>query len=178
MTEEEFHQFLFLLPEYRKEKTLRYRNYIDQLNCLISFLLLKILLKRKYDIIDFTMKYDKNGKPYLKEYPDIHISISHCKCACAVVISDSPVGIDVQEIRKYNYDIYQRVCSERELQQLMKSDNKEEFFTKIWCVKECMAKVSGMGIENYLKQECENNRGITVVRQVRNYRYVVAVCDN
>ena len=29
-----------------------------------------------------------------------------------------------------------------------------------------------------IKQECENNRGITVVRQVRNYRYVVAVCDN
>ncbi|MCO5260245.1 MAG: 4'-phosphopantetheinyl transferase superfamily protein [Crocinitomicaceae bacterium] len=42
------------------------------------------------------INYKKTGQPYLENFPDLHLSISHSKGWIAVYISDKPIGIDIE----------------------------------------------------------------------------------
>ena len=44
--------------------------------------------------------YGEHGKPFLKNYPDWHFNISHCKNAVCCVLSRENVGIDIEEIKR------------------------------------------------------------------------------
>ena len=55
----------------------------------------KALLTR--NIASFRLLVSPNGKPYLENEPP-HFSISHSGGLCAVALSDSPVGVDLQSL--------------------------------------------------------------------------------
>ena len=87
--------------------------------------------------------FDKRGKPSFSDCK-IYFSLSHSKGVCAVAVSDQPIGIDVELCRKkYNDHLVERSLSEKE---------KIAFdgdFTRFWCRKESIAKLTGKGITGY-----------------------------
>lgn len=146
VSEELIKRALPLLPEDRRARALRYRRKIDRDNCVITYLMLHYGLRECYGIKSFKMAYGEYGKPYLSDYPDVHFNISHCDAGCAVVVANRPVGVDIQDVRPFSWEVAKRVCSERELEELGKSPERDKLFTKMWAVKECYSKLIGKGI--------------------------------
>lgn len=144
-------KILSLLPKERRCKALRYCNSIDRNNCVLTYLMLKIALKKCFQITDFTIQYGRYGKPFLKEYPTIFFNISHCKCGCVVVVADELIGVDIQNIVPFSWDVAERVCCLEELGVLKQRTHKDREFIKMWTMKESFLKMTGEGISGDLK---------------------------
>lgn len=146
VTEEFIIRALPFLPENRRTRALRYRKIIDRWNCVITYLMLQYGLRECFGITSFELEFGEHGKPYLPEYPDVHFNISHCDAGCAVAVADCPVGVDIQDVRPFSWDIARQVCCERELAELIESVDQEKLFTKMWAMKESWVKMVGAGI--------------------------------
>lgn len=97
--------------------------------------LLKHLLGREAHI-----DYKESGMPYLPDYPDLHISISHTKGYAAILLSDLPLpGIDIEYISPRIKKVTSRFMSEQELQQVDKSCELGSFLL-YWSAKETVFK--------------------------------------
>lgn len=118
-----------------------YRGAVKQASFSAWNLLYKVLSVNNLQIstVDFT----DTGKPYFKN-SNIHFSISHSGGVCAVAVSGQSVGVDI-ELQKisYNFHLIERSLTEKE-QKLFDGD-----FTRIWCRKEAVAKMTGKGITGY-----------------------------
>lgn len=68
-----------------------------------EYYLIKKGLHKYFNIDKFKIMYTKNGKPYLDN--DIYLSISHDKEIVVIVLSNIPVGIDIQYYRKLNNNV-------------------------------------------------------------------------
>ena len=90
-----------------------------------------------------TVVFEENGKPRFAG-DRLFFSISHSKDVCAAAIADVPVGVDVEVCRSnYNARMVERSLTEAE---------KAAFdgdFTRLWCRKEAVAKMTGKGITGY-----------------------------
>lgn len=73
----------------------------------------------------------EHGKPYSSRYPELFFNISHCDTACACVLSDCPVGIDIERKFEYKENLKRHICCEEE-QCIMEDANgtKESVFIK------------------------------------------------
>ena len=135
------------LPDKRKNKALRYRNSGGRISCVISYLLFLYgfrTLYRQNGSPEFSM--GKNGKPYLKDFPDIFFNISHCNGAAACIFADSPVGLDIQDIRSTKSVNISRVCSEKEMIEINSAPSRDNEFCRIWTVKEAVSKLNADGV--------------------------------
>ena len=139
-------KYLYLLPLERQAKVCAYENEIDKINCILAYFLLMYGLKKGYGITDFQMDYSNYGKPYIKNNHNVFFNISHCKKACVCVISDSPIGIDVQEIGSIPIEVIDYCCTEHEKKYIEQSKNRDESFLKIWVMKESYLKMIGIGL--------------------------------
>lgn len=151
VSEELINRALLLLPEERRVRALKYRRKIDRDNCVITYLMLHYGLRECYGIKSFKMAYGQYGKPYLPDYPDVHFNISHCDAGCAVVVADFPVGVDIQDVRPFSWDVARQVCCERELKELEKSTEPDKLFTKMWAIKECCVEMKEGGVSAGVK---------------------------
>ena len=109
--------------------------------------LLDYALEQEYSIKNRPeISRGKHGKPYFKN-SDIYFNYSHCKYGVACAVSDSEVGVDIQEIRSVKPSVIQRVCCDNELE-IIKTD---EDFIRIWTLKEAYAKFTGKGFAEGFK---------------------------
>ena len=94
-------------------------------------------------------------KPFYKEYPEIHFSLSHSGVMAMCAISDRPVGCDVEKIRERRLDIAKRFFTSEEYD-LIKSQQTEELqaqmFFRIWTLKESFVKCVGTGLSTPLNE--------------------------
>jgi len=148
ITKQFLEQCISVLPQARKQKALSYRFDIDRKMSVISYLLLLYALRENYGIANPHISYGAFGKPFLTEYPGIHFNISHCPKGCICAVSDKEIGVDIQDIRPFSWDIARCVCYENELKLLERTDDKALLFTKIWAMKESYVKMTGEGITN------------------------------
>lgn len=78
------------------------------------------------------------------------VSVSHSVGLCAVCVSESPVGIDIEKIEDRDFTrIAEKVFSERE-KEYCKQKNSLSAFYEVWTRKEAFAKISGDGIKNIM----------------------------
>ena len=146
------------LPEFRREKCVRYRLDIDKKNCIITYLLLKHGLNEIYGISsDLEFVLNENGKPFLKDHPFVYFNFSHCKYGAVCVIAEAEVGVDIEGIERYKENIAQRVCSDNELKQLEIANDPVKLFFRIWTEKESYAKAKGLGISSVLKKDLQKD---------------------
>ena len=92
----------------------------------------------------------EHGKPYFREYPDIHFSISHSEDYVLVAMSEGNIGADVQLIKERRVDIASRFFHHNEIQYLNCTDNEREGFFRIWTLKEAYIKYTGRGMSEGL----------------------------
>lgn len=87
----------------------------------------------------------KFGKPYIKELPEVHFSISHSGIWWCCAIADKTVGLDVQEKRTRNQEkLARRFFHPDEVAWLEK--HGFEHFCRLWTYKESYVKFTGKGL--------------------------------
>ena len=136
----------------RREAALRYVREIDRKLSLAAFLLLQEALEKEYGITQPPeLSFGPHGKPFLRDYPYIHFNLSHCSRAALCVVSDVPVGCDVETVQKtLDMDLCNHCCSPLELQEILSSTHPEQAFCALWTRKEAFLKWTGEGLTDRL----------------------------
>ena len=124
------------ISEQRREQALAYQ-------------LLKEVLQKEYGISENPVfEYNEHGKPLIIGHPEIFFNLSHCKEAAICVVSDQPVGVDVESIREYKDSLAEYTMNEDELHQIKNSTHPAATFIRLWTMKEATTKLIGTGISN------------------------------
>lgn len=140
------------LPEWRREQALKFKFLSGRRECATSYLLLCKALQDCYGITDKPLfGYRENGKPYLAEHPDIHFNMSHCRNAVICALNDSPIGVDIERRRQAKDELIRHTMNDEEIGKIKDSDDKDFAFTKLWTRKEAFVKLTGLGIQDNLK---------------------------
>ncbi|MBQ7539639.1 MAG: 4'-phosphopantetheinyl transferase superfamily protein [Bacteroidaceae bacterium] len=164
------------VSQQRREQALRFKHEQGKRTCLSAYLLLKRGLLEEYGIKENPVfGYGEHGKPFLKDYPDIHFNFSHCSCAVACILSNRPVGIDVECVRTVSESVMRYAMNEEELASIRQSENPMLQFARLWTKKEAAVKLIGTGITDNLKTVLQTPGLVfeTVECSERGYLYTV-----
>lgn len=101
---------------------------------------------------EFFIETLPKGKPYVSSHPDVHFNVSHSGDLVACAISGSDVGIDVEHTRRVNYRIAERYFTKSEQEDLFNLNEpaREDYFFKLWTIKESYLKAIGTGLTRSL----------------------------
>lgn len=144
LSKNKFEYFLNYVNEKEKEKILKYRRYEDSLRSLYG----KMILKDILNLSKVELEYNKWGKPKLLNNNKVHFNISHSGEWIAVGISSSPIGVDIQKVKKIDLSIAKSYFSQTEnefILSLPKNDRIDAFYM-LWTLKEAFIKANGMGL--------------------------------
>ena len=98
------------------------------------------------DAASIRFRKDENGKPHVVGLP-IHFNVSHSGDFVACAVDNSPVGIDIEQIRSIRPALVKKVCTEAERAYVedQEGDMLVRFF-EVWTSKEAWFKYIGTGI--------------------------------
>lgn len=125
---------------------------------LSAWLLFLHALRKEYGITEFSglqLAKHPHGKPYSVAHPELFFNLSHCRSACACVLSDRPVGIDVERKLPYKETLMRWICTEEE--QVIFADcqndaERADLLSVLWPMKESYVKMDGRGLSCGLDQ--------------------------
>ena len=164
------------ISEQRREQALKFKHEQGQRLCVLAYLLLKQALREGYGITENPVfEYNEHGKPSIVEHPEIFFNLSHCKEAAICVVSDQPVGVDVEGIREYKESLVNYTMNDEEIAQIKTAENPAAAFIRLWTMKEATTKLIGTGISNDMKTVIDPTKYkyTTVDRQ----RYIYTICE-
>ena len=139
-----------------EKSKIRIKNMKSQLHQR-AFLSVRKLLQIA-SLIDHDLDYDLAGKPFLNN--NKFISISHSHEMSAIIISDRPVGIDIEIKKEKVLKIVDKFMDTNHLLNLSHTD-KIKKATIIWGIKETVFKIKnikGISFKNHIS---ENNFNLT-----------------
>ena len=160
--EQEIARLLPLVSAQRREQALGYKHLFGQFCCLKSYeLLMQLLASSGFRTPDAGFStpdtgsqtpdtgfplflYNEHGAPRLEHGPCF--SISHCKHAIAVAISEKPIGIDIEHIRAAKPELVERTMNKQEQNEIWAAASSDIAFTRLWTQKEAVLKMQGTGI--------------------------------
>ena len=143
LTERELSAYLAALPPGRRAYAARFKKETDRATAVIGFLLVSRMLRdADPGFVPTDWAIGEHGKPYLPG-SDLHFSLSHADGLCAAVLSNRPIGLDVELIRPLRQALIPRFCTPDEIERC-KAD--PDLAVKIWTQREARAKENGRGI--------------------------------
>jgi 4'-phosphopantetheinyl transferase len=90
---------------------------------------------------DVIYEISENGKPFAKNFPAIHFSISHSNNFSIVVFYDKEIGIDCEnKTREISKETLSRFFTSKEI------DDFSKFPLRLWISKESYVKYTGLGL--------------------------------
>ena len=164
------------ISEQRREQALKFKYEQGQRLCVLAYLLLKQALREGYGITENPVfEYNEHGKPSIVGHPELFFNLSHCKEAAICVVSDQPVGVDVEGIREYKESLVNYTMNDEEIAQIKSAENPAAAFIRLWTMKEATTKLIGTGISNDMKTVLDPTKYkyTTVDRQ----RYIYTICE-
>ena len=163
------------ISSQRREQALKFKHEEGQRLCVLAYLLLKRLLRQEYGIEDNPVfEYNEHGKPSIVGHPDIHFNLSHCKEAAACVVSNQPVGVDVEVIREYKESLVHYTMNENEVHEVETTADPATAFIRLWTMKEATLKLYGKGIIDDLKHVIDPVRINYITTERPKYVYTIA----
>ena len=161
ITSEELEAAIASLPEWRREKALRFKHEQGRKECTFAYLLLCQALQETYGIDEQpSFIIGEHGKPDLLFTPHtsyltphtshLYFNLSHCRQAIACVLSENPVGVDVETIGRYSESLARHVLSPEEFDLVSSAPDPKIPFTRFWTQKEAIVKLTGRGIDDDL----------------------------
>lgn len=149
--EQVFQKKLHMVSEKRRKRVLSYKVREDQKRSLAAGLLLEQTLNERGFSGDMVVA-DENGKLYLPGVDDFFFSLSHSGEYAACVVSDVPVGVDIQQKRETKANIARRFfqCQEAERIEKEPKERQSDMFFRYWTGKESYLKLTGQGISGGL----------------------------
>lgn len=166
-------EVLPLLPQWRQEQVMRFKHLQGRQLCAAAYLLLKEGLQKEYGISEKQeFVISNNGKPQLKDHPDIYFNLSHSHQAAVCAISNRPIGIDIELIRNVNGDLIKYTMTDDEIAQIKEPAD----FFRLWTMKEAYLKLTGEGIHNNMQDVLNNTHNIEfqTFQTAGNYIYTLA----
>lgn len=138
------------LPAERKAKCLAFRFASDRFRSVAVWLLLRGLLREQgLDADALAVDVTETGKPFFRDCPGLHFSLSHAHGRVMAAVSDRPVGCDVERIAAYSPELAdacltldERAALSRELE----PSARNRHFTRLWVRKESVIKLRGGGV--------------------------------
>ena len=90
----------------------------------------------------------ENGKPFFKNAPSLHFSLSHTQGRALAVLADAPVGCDIEKLRPVKPGIARRffTAAEADMLEALPPAQSPAAFFKIWTAKESYQKLTGCGL--------------------------------
>ena len=161
----------------RREQALKFKHELGQRLCVLAYQLLKRGLREAYGITENPIfEYNEHGKPFIAGHPEIFFNLSHCREAVVCVISDQPVGIDVESIREYKESLVRYTMNEKEIREIESSDDPATTFIRLWTMKEATIKLLGVGISDGMKSVIDTDRYQYTIVEKPHYTYTVCMC--
>lgn len=167
---------LSLLSAQRREQVLKFKYEQGRRTCAAAYLLLCEGLRKEYGIEEPPVfEYGEHGKPRIVGHADIHFNLSHCREAALCVVSDRPVGVDVESIRSFKESLVNYTMSDAEITRIHAAERPEVEFIRLWTMKEAVLKLAGTGITNDLKTVLTGRQQQieTTVNLEKNYVYSI-----
>lgn len=124
-------------------------NEVRKKERIISRFLLETLVGRKVEV-----KYADSGKPFCD---GMHFSISHTKNFVAVIVSNKPVGVDIEYKSDRIFRITEKFMHPDELKTLSECSEKQKFALICWCAKETVFKIIEENGVDFAKMNCKVN---------------------
>ncbi|GLC79022.1 4'-phosphopantetheinyl transferase family protein [Lacrimispora brassicae] len=149
--------YLCYLNLERREKIMRYRFDLDKKMSFYGELVIRAVLSQKLHVLPqaIILEVGKNGKPYVKNNPNLYFNLSHTRSAVFCAFSNfGEIGADIELIGRHMPDVLHYIGHPEEVK-MMESISEEErvqFFYKIWTRKEAYGKRNGLGICQDLKR--------------------------
>ena len=135
-----------LLETGRRSRLFRYRRLEDQVRCLAAGLMLRSVFGKEAAA---SIPPSGTGKPVLPDGPCFNLSHSGDKVVLAE--DDWDVGVDVEQIAPWSWQVAKKVFTSRELAWL-RNQSSEAAFYRLWTGKEAIMKALGLGFQ--LPPEC------------------------
>ena len=123
----------------------------DRDNYILSHTYLRKVLSSYYlhvEAKELLFEFNKYTKPRLNKKYKLHFNLSHSKTCAYIICSDEECGIDIEEKTDLELTdtLAKLVFCEEEFIEYKISENKEDYFYKIWTLKEAYLKALGIGI--------------------------------
>ena len=164
-----------LLSDQRREQCLKFKYELGRKTCAAAYLLLCEGLRKEYGIEEPPVfEYGEHGKPSIVGHPEICFNMSHCREAAICVLSDKPVGVDIESIRPYSESLARYTMSDAEMALIEKAERPDVEFIRLWTLKEAVLKHSGEGIRNDMKHVLDSLKDAKTVINVKN-KYIYSV---
>ncbi len=122
-------------------------NEVRKKERIISRFLLETLVDRKVEV-----KYADSGKPFCD---GVHFSISHTKNFVAVIVSNKPVGVDIEYKSDRIFRITEKFMHSDELKTLSECSEKQKFALICWCAKETVYKIIEENGVDFAEMNCK-----------------------
>lgn len=170
-TDAEVERMLTLVSTQRREVALRYKFTLGRFTCLKSYVMLQqlvqeilaetderwLLLQQRLKEWNGNFVFNEHDKPFMQNalgerIEGVDFSISHCKNAIAVVLSDRPVGVDVESFRHAEEPLLKRTMNPEEQAEVRAAADPAEAFTRLWTRKEAVLKLRGTGLVDNLHE--------------------------
>ncbi|MBQ6907110.1 MAG: 4'-phosphopantetheinyl transferase superfamily protein [Clostridia bacterium] len=171
-----FELYLNDMPQYRKEKIAKIKSENGKRLSLGAGVLLKYGIKKYNPLCNCVdLIYNKQKKPYIKNYEKPYFNISHSGDMAVCAFSDSEIGCDIQKIKNVPQNIMKKICSSEEYNYLLSVDGGlvAEEFCRIWTIKESYVKFTGKGILN--PADIVIPKGVCF-KEYKTDGYVLTVC--
>ena len=174
MSDEQFLEMYHRCDKSRKLKIDRLKKDPAKKLSVAAGMLARCGIARQFNVAPESISFraGKNGKPYCDNY-DIHFSLSHSENMAVCVISDKPVGIDVEKIRPVNPEVAKKCFTEKEQEYVFsdKSKTRARFF-EIWTKKEAYIKRNALSLSDIKSFDVLDDKSVYLANEKE---YVVAV---
>lgn len=170
-TDIEVERLLPLVSAQRREVAQRFKFTFGRFTCLKSYIMLQQLveetlaetderwlpLQQRLKEWNGNFVYNEHDKPFMQNalgerIEGVCFNISHCKNAIAVVLSDHPVGVDVESFRHAEEPLLKRTMNPEEQVEIRSAADSAEAFTRLWTRKEAVLKLRGTGLVDNLHE--------------------------
>ena len=138
-----------IFSEERKSRTQRLKREEDrQLSACAELLLIYALKSLGETPVPLDIRKDERNKPYIPGNP-WHFNLSHARDYAACVVSDRPVGIDIEYFRVRDTLYSDRMLHPDEavtMAYISDPNEKKKYFYECWVAKESYLKNLGTGL--------------------------------
>ena len=178
------------LSPYRRQKIQILKHHKDKCRSLGAGIVLDYALQQ-YGLRERHMDYaiGQWGKPFFKEYPQLHFSLSHSGDYAICSIGKTPVGNDIEGIKSGHLKVADRFYTPKErewMYEAVTGPEIEKRMFRIWTVKESFLKATGRGMSFSLLDFSVlfGEQGVVTVEQTleeasfhgREYRQIPGYC--
>ena len=138
-----FEKLCSSVSQKRREKIDKYRFDEDKrLSLGAEALFIKALDEFGIDYKSINLDYGKNKKPYIKGN-ELYFNLSHSGNMAVCAVSESEIGVDIEQIKSADFKIAKRIFTESET--AFVGDSNEQFI-RLWTLKESYMKYLGKGL--------------------------------